>query len=52
MLQACSQGVDLKADRDFGEEAAYLSKLCKLLAKMKPDDQKFLLHIAQKAARG
>jgi transcriptional regulator with XRE-family HTH domain len=35
-----------------GEEAAYLSKLCKLLAKMKPDDQKFLLHMAQKAARG
>jgi transcriptional regulator with XRE-family HTH domain len=34
-----------------GEDAAYLSKLCKLLAKMKPDDQQFLLHMAQKAAR-
>jgi transcriptional regulator with XRE-family HTH domain len=35
-----------------GEDAVYLSKLCKLLAEMKPDDQKFLLHMAQKAARG
>ncbi len=35
-----------------GEDAAYLSKLCKLLAKMKPDDQQFLMHMAQKAARG
>jgi transcriptional regulator with XRE-family HTH domain len=34
------------------EEAVYLSKLCRLLAKMKPDDQQFLLHMAQKAARG
>jgi transcriptional regulator with XRE-family HTH domain len=34
-----------------GEDAVYLSKLCRLLAKMKPDDQKFLLHMAQKAAR-
>jgi len=34
-----------------GEDAVYRSKLCKLLAKMKPDDQKFLLHMAQKAAR-
>ncbi len=35
-----------------GEEAVYLSKLCRLLAKMEPDDQKLLLHIAQKVARG
>ena len=35
-----------------GEDAVYLSKLCKLLAKMEPDDQQFLLHMAQKAARG
>jgi transcriptional regulator with XRE-family HTH domain len=35
-----------------GEDAVYLSKLCKLLAKMKPNDQQFLLHMAQKAARG
>jgi transcriptional regulator with XRE-family HTH domain len=35
-----------------GEDAVYLSKLCKLLAKMKPDDQKFLLHMAQKVGRG
>jgi len=35
-----------------GEDAVYLSKLCTLLAKMKPDDQNFLPHMAQKAARG
>ena len=35
-----------------GDEAAYLSKLCRLLAKMKPHDQQFLLHMAQKAAKG
>ncbi|SRR5258706_3862150 len=35
-----------------GEDAIYLSKLCKLLAKMKPSDQQFLLHMAQKAAKG
>jgi transcriptional regulator with XRE-family HTH domain len=35
-----------------GGEAVYLSKLCRLLAKMKPSDQQFLLHMAQKAARG
>jgi transcriptional regulator with XRE-family HTH domain len=35
-----------------GEDAVYLSKLCKLLAKMKPNDQQFLLHMAQKAAKG
>src|SRR3981081_4099704 len=35
-----------------GGEAVYLSKLRKLLAKMKPNDQQFLLHMAQKAARG
>jgi transcriptional regulator with XRE-family HTH domain len=32
-----------------GEDAVYLSKLCRLLAKMKPDDQKFLLHMAHLA---
>jgi transcriptional regulator with XRE-family HTH domain len=42
-------------DDEFGStgaDAVYLSKLCKLLAKMKPNDQQFLLHMAQKAARG
>ena len=34
-----------------GEDAVYLSKLSRLLAKMKPSDQQFLLHMAQKAAR-
>ncbi len=34
-----------------GGDAAYLSKLRRLLAKMKPNDQQFLLHMAQKAAR-
>ena len=41
-------------DDEFGSrgaEADYLSKLRRLLAKMKPNDQKFLLHMAQKAAR-
>src|ERR1700716_3919780 len=42
-------------DDEFGStggEADYLSKLCKLLAKMEPDDQNLLLHMAQKVARG
>lgn len=34
-----------------GKEADYLSKLRRLLAKMKPDEQKLLLHMAQKVAR-
>jgi transcriptional regulator with XRE-family HTH domain len=34
-----------------GGQAAYLSKLRKLLAKMEPGDQKLLLHMAQKVAR-
>jgi transcriptional regulator with XRE-family HTH domain len=34
-----------------GEEAVYLSKLCRLLAKMEPSDQNLLLHMAQKVAR-
>ena len=34
-----------------GKEADYLSKLRRLLAKMKPHDQKLLLHMAQKVAR-
>jgi transcriptional regulator with XRE-family HTH domain len=41
-------------DDEFGSaggEAVYLSKLCRLLAKMEPDDQKLLLHMAQKVAR-
>jgi transcriptional regulator with XRE-family HTH domain len=41
-------------DDEFGSsdaEAAYLFKLCKLLAKMEPGDQKLLLHMAQKVAR-
>ncbi len=41
-------------DDEFGRttgEAAYLSKLRRLLAKMEPGDQKLVLHIAQKVAR-
>jgi transcriptional regulator with XRE-family HTH domain len=41
-------------DDEFGNkgaEADYFSKLRKLLAKMEPDDQKLLLHMAQKVAR-
>jgi transcriptional regulator with XRE-family HTH domain len=42
-------------DRDrwgsSGDDADYLSKLCKLLAKMEEDDQKLLLHVAQKVAK-
>jgi cation transport regulator ChaC len=34
-----------------GNEADYLSKLRKLLAKMGPDDQGLLLHMAQKVER-
>ena len=41
-------------DDEFGSRGAqadYLSKLRRLLAKMKPNDQQFLLHMAQKVAR-
>ena len=34
-----------------GATADYLSKLRKLLAKMEPDDQKLLFHMAQKVAK-
>jgi transcriptional regulator with XRE-family HTH domain len=34
-----------------GKEADYLAKLHRLLAKMEPDDQKLLLHMAQKVAK-
>jgi transcriptional regulator with XRE-family HTH domain len=34
-----------------GRQAAYLSKLRRLLGKMGPNDQKLLLHMAQKVAR-
>ena len=43
-----------KEDAEFGTrgpQADYLSKLRRLLAKMKPDDQKLLLYMAQKVAR-
>jgi hypothetical protein len=39
-------------DDEFGHkgaEADYFSKLRRLLAKMEPDDQKLLLHMAQKS---
>jgi transcriptional regulator with XRE-family HTH domain len=47
----------MKAPKDdefgsTGDEAAYVSKLRRLLAKMEPDDQNLLLHMAQKIARG
>ena len=35
-----------------GNDAVYLSKLRRLLAKMEPDDQNLLLHMAQKIGRG
>ena len=35
-----------------GAQADYLSKLRRLLAKMEPDDQNLLLHMAQRVARG
>ena len=41
-------------DGEFGHkgaEANYFSKLCRLLGKMKPDDQELLLHMAQKVAK-
>ncbi len=41
-------------DDEFGSkgaEADYLSKLRRLLAKMEPDDQNLLLHMAQKIGR-
>jgi transcriptional regulator with XRE-family HTH domain len=41
-------------DDEFGSRGAqadYLSKLRRLLAKMKPDDQKLVLHMAQKIAK-
>ena len=44
-----------KDDDEFGSRGAqadYLSKLRRLLAKMEPGDQKLLLHMAQKVARG
>jgi transcriptional regulator with XRE-family HTH domain len=34
-----------------GSDSDYLSKLSRLLAKMEPNDQKLLLHMAQKVAR-
>ena len=34
-----------------GKDAEYFSKLCRLLAKMVPGDQKLVLHMAQKVAR-
>jgi len=44
----------LPKDDEFGSkgrEADYFSKLRRLLAKMGPDDQKLLLHMAQKVAK-
>ncbi|MCU1242727.1 MAG: hypothetical protein JWO71_3453 [Candidatus Acidoferrum typicum] len=44
-----------KDDDEFGSRGAqadYLSKLRRLLAKMKSSDQNLLLHMAQKVARG
>src|SRR5258705_7374642 len=42
-------------DDEFGSRGAqadYLSKLRRLLAKMEPDDQNLLLHMAQRVGRG
>ncbi len=42
-------------DDEFGStsgDAVYLSKLCRLLAKMEPSDKNLLLHMVQKVARG
>jgi transcriptional regulator with XRE-family HTH domain len=55
--EAASSIRNLKLPKDTeewgsrGKEADYLSKLRKLLAKMEPNDQKLLLHMAQKVAR-
>ena len=41
-------------DDEFGSRGAgaeYFSKLCRLLAKMEPGDQKLLMHMVQKVAR-
>jgi hypothetical protein len=43
-----------KDDDEFGSRGAqadYLSKLRRLLAKMEPDDQNLLLHMAQKVRK-
>jgi transcriptional regulator with XRE-family HTH domain len=34
-----------------GRDASYLAKLCKLLSKLNENDQKLLLHVAQKVGR-
>jgi transcriptional regulator with XRE-family HTH domain len=55
--EAASSIRNLKLPKDTeewgsrGKEADYLSKLRKLLAKMEPNDQKLLLHMATKVAR-
>jgi transcriptional regulator with XRE-family HTH domain len=51
-LKELRESKELSQGGSTGGEAVYPSKLRKLLAKMKPNDQKFLLHMAQKAARG
>jgi transcriptional regulator with XRE-family HTH domain len=52
---ASVRSLKLPRDRDewgsTGATADYLSKLRRLLAKMEPDDQNLLLHMAQKVAR-
>jgi transcriptional regulator with XRE-family HTH domain len=55
--EAASSIRNLKLPKDSeewgstGKAADYLSKLRRLLAKMEADDQKLLLHMAQKVAR-
>jgi transcriptional regulator with XRE-family HTH domain len=55
--EAASSIRNLKLPKDgdewgsTGKAADYLSKLRRLLAKMGPDDQKLLLHMATKVAR-
>ena len=43
-----------KSDEEWGSkggDAGYLSKLCGFLAKMEPNEQNLLLHMAQKVAK-
>jgi hypothetical protein len=50
-IRKLKRPTDADAWGNTGDDAAYLSKLCKLLAKMEQEDQKLLLHVAQKVAK-
>jgi transcriptional regulator with XRE-family HTH domain len=50
-VRKLKRATDKDAWGSTGHDADYLSKLCKLLAKMEQDDQKLLLHVARKVAK-